>query len=217
MTAITWDAAGSHVYHTGVSKGVLYVFDNSTNAYKDGVPWNGLKTVTESPSGAEATSIYADNIKYLTLTSAEEFKVTVEAYTYPDEFAECDGTAQLNKGVLVGQQNRSRFALCYSTILGNDTKGDQYGELIHIVYGAVASPSEKAYATVSDSPDAIAFSWECNTTPVPVPNKKPTSLITLDTTKIDAGKLKAVLDKLYGSATAQPKLLMPNEIAELTK
>lgn len=217
MTAITWDAAGSHVYHTGVSKGVLYVFDNSTNAYKDGVPWNGLKTVTESPSGAEATSIYADNIKYLTLTSAEEFKVTVEAYTYPDEFAECDGTAQLNKGVLVGQQNRSRFALCYSTILGNDTKGDQYGELIHIVYGAVASPSEKAYATVSDSPDAIAFSWECNTTPVPVPNKKPTSLITLDTTKLDAGKLKAVLDKLYGSATAQPKLLMPNEIAELTK
>lgn len=217
MTAITWDAAGSHVYHTGVSKGVLYVFDNSTNAYKDGVPWNGLKTVTESPSGAEATSIYADNIKYLTLTSAEEFKVTVEAYTYPDEFAECDGTAQLNKGVLVGQQNRSRFALCYSTILGNDTKGDQYGELIHIVYGAVASPSEKAYATVSDSPDAIAFSWECNTTPVPVPNKKPTSLITLDTTKIDAGKLKAVMDKLYGSATAQPKLLMPNEIAELTK
>ena len=217
MTAITWDTAGSHVYHTGVSKGVLYVFDNSTNAYKDGVPWNGLKTVTESPSGAEATSIYADNIKYLTLTSAEEFKVTVEAYTYPDEFAECDGTAQLNKGVLVGQQNRSRFALCYSTILGNDTKGDQYGELIHIVYGAVASPSEKAYATVSDSPDAIAFSWECNTTPVPVPNKKPTSLITLDTTKIDAGKLKAVLDKLYGSATAQPKLLMPNEIAELTK
>lgn len=217
MTAITWDTAGSHVYHTGVSKGVLYVFDNSTNAYKDGVPWNGLKTVTESPSGAEATSIYADNIKYLTLTSAEEFKVTVEAYTYPDEFAECDGTAQLNKGVLVGQQNRSRFALCYSTILGNDTKGDQYGELIHIVYGAVASPSEKAYATVSDSPDAIAFSWECNTTPVPVPNKKPTSLITLDTTKIDAGKLKAVMDKLYGSATAQPKLLMPNEIAELTK
>lgn len=217
MTAITWDAAGSHVYHTGVSKGVLYVFDNSTNAYKDGVAWNGLKTVTESPSGAEATSIYADNIKYLTLTSAEEFKVTIEAYTYPDEFAECDGTAQLNKGVLVGQQNRSRFALCYSTILGNDTKGDQYGELIHIVYGAVASPSEKAYATVSDSPDAIAFSWECNTTPVPVPNKKPTSLITLDTTKIDAGKLKAVLDKLYGSATAQPKLLMPNEIAELTK
>lgn len=217
MTAITWDAAGSHVYHTGVSKGVLYVFDNSTNSYKDGVAWNGLKTVTESPSGAEATSIYADNIKYLTLTSAEEFKVTVEAYTYPDEFAECDGTAQLNKGVLVGQQNRSRFALCYSTILGNDTKGDQYGELIHIVYGAVASPSEKAYATVSDSPDAIAFSWECNTTPVPVPNKKPTSLITLDTTKIDAGKLKAVLDKLYGSATAQPKLLMPNEIAELTK
>lgn len=217
MTAITWDAAGSHVYHTGVSKGVLYVFDNSTNAYKDGVPWNGLKTVTESPSGAEATSIYADNIKYLTLTSAEEFKVTVEAYTYPDEFAECDGTAQLNKGVLVGQQNRSRFALCYSTILGNDTKGDQYGELIHIVYGAVASPSEKAYATVSDSPDAIAFSWECNTTPVPVPNKKPTSLITLDTTKIDTGKLKAVLDKLYGSATAQPKLLMPNEIVELTK
>lgn len=217
MTAIVWDAAGSHVYHTGVSKGVLYVFDNSTNAYKDGVAWNGLKTVTESPSGAEATSIYADNIKYLTLTSAEEFKVTIEAYTYPDEFAECDGTAQLNKGVLVGQQNRSRFALCYSTILGNDTKGDQYGELIHIVYGAVASPSEKAYATVSDSPDAIAFSWECNTTPVPVPNKKPTSLITLDTTKIDAGKLKAVLDKLYGSATAQPKLLMPNEIAELTK
>lgn len=217
MTAITWDAAGSHVYHTGVSKGVLYVFDNSTNAYKDGVAWNGLKTVTESPSGAEATSIYADNIKYLTLTSAEEFKVTVEAYTYPDEFAECDGTAQLNKGVLVGQQNRSRFALCYSTILGNDTKGDQYGELIHIVYGAVASPSEKAYATVSDSPDAIAFSWECNTTPVPVPNKKPTSLITLDTTKIDASKLKAVLDKLYGSATTQPKLLMPNEIAELTK
>ena len=217
MTAITWDTAGSHVYHTGVSKGVLYVFDNATNAYKDGIPWNGLKTVTESPSGAEATSIYADNIKYLTLTSAEEFKVTVEAYTYPDEFAECDGTAQLSKGVLVGQQNRSRFALCYSTILGNDTKGDQYGELIHIVYGAVASPSEKAYATVSDSPDAIAFSWECNTTPVPVPNKKPTSLITLDTTKIDTGKLKAVLDKLYGSATAQPKLLMPNEIAELTK
>lgn len=217
MTAITWDATGSHVYHTGVSKGVLYVFDNATNVYKDGVAWNGLKTVTESPSGAEATSIYADNIKYLTLTSAEEFKVTVEAYTYPDEFAECDGTAQLAKGVMVGQQNRSRFALCYSTILGNDTKGDQYGELIHIVYGAVASPSEKAYATVSDSPDAIAFSWECNTTPVPVPNRKPASLLTIDSTKTDPGKLKAVLDKLYGNATGLPKLLMPNEIADLIK
>ena len=217
MTAIVWDAAGSHVYHTGVSKGVLYVFDNSTNAYKDGVAWNGLKTVTESPSGAEATSIYADNIKYLTLTSAEEFKVTVEAYTYPDEFAECDGTAQLAKGVTVGQQNRSRFALCYSTILGNDTKGDQYGELIHVVYGAVASPSEKAYATVSDSPDAIAFSWECSTTPVAVQGMKPASLLTLDSTKVDATKLKSVMDKLYGSATAPAKLLMPNEIMALVR
>lgn len=217
MTAITWDAAGSHVYHTGVSKGVLYVFDNSTNAYKDGVAWNGLKTVTESPSGAEATSIYADNIKYLTLTSAEEFKVTIEAYTYPDEFAECDGTAQLAKGVTVGQQNRSRFALCYSTILGNDTKGDQYGELIHVVYGAVASPSEKAYATVSDSPDAIAFSWECNTTPVAVQGMKPASLLTLDSTKVDATKLKAVLDKLYGNAAGPAKLLMPNEIMALVR
>lgn len=217
MTAIVWDAAGSHVYHTGVSKGVLYVFDNATNAYKDGVAWNGLKTVTESPSGAEATSIYADNIKYLTLTSAEEFNVTVEAYTYPDEFAECDGTAQLVKGVTVGQQNRSRFALCYSTILGNDTKGDQYGELIHVVYGVVASPSEKAYATVSDSPDAIAFSWECSTTPVTVPGMKPASLLTLDSTKVDATKMKAVMDKLYGSATGPAKLLMPNEIAALVR
>lgn len=217
MTAITWDAAGSHVYHTGVSKGVLYVFDNATNAYQDGVPWNGLKTVTESPSGAEATSIYADNIKYLTLTSAEEFKVTIEAYTYPDEFAACDGTAQLAKGVTVGQQNRSRFALCYSTILGNDTKGDQYGELIHVVYGAVASPSEKAYATVSDSPDAIAFSWECNTTPVTVPGMKPASLLTLDTTKVEATKMKTVLDKLYGNASGPAKLLMPSEIAALVR
>ena len=159
MAQIKWDEEGSHFYHTGVNKGVLFPFDNAQNRYGTGVAWNGLKTVTETPEGDESSDIYADNLKYLTLMSAPSFKFTIEAYTYPDEFAICDGTAQLVKGVNLGQQPRTRFAFSYCTKLGNDTKGDAYGELLHIIYGATAAPSERAYNTVSDSPEAISFSW----------------------------------------------------------
>lgn len=221
MAQIKWDEEGQHLYHTGVSKGVLFPFDTTNNRYGQGVPWNGLKTVTETPEGDENSDIYADNIKYLTLRSAPSFKFTIEAYTYPDEFAVCDGTAQLVKGVSLGQQPRTSFAFSYCSKLGNDTKGDAFGELLHIIYGASAAPSERAYNTVSDSPEAISFSWECSTIPVQIDGFQPVSIVTIDSSKIEAAKYKKLTDKLYGVATAggggtsTPTLVMPNDIRAL--
>lgn len=220
MPQIKWDEEGTHIYHTGVSKGVLFPFDNATNRYGKGVAWNGLKTVTETPEGDESSDIYADNLKYLTLLSAPSFKFTIEAYTYPDEFALCDGTAQLVEGVTLGQQPRTRFAFSYCTRLGNDTKGDSYGELLHIIYGAMAAPSERAYNTVSDSPEAISFSWECSTIPVQLEGFQPVSVVTIDSSKLDTQKYKKLTNKLYGvsegaGAASVPTLVMPNEIRTL--
>lgn len=214
MPQLVWDEEGKHIYQTGVSKGVLYPYDLKQNRYGTGVAWNGLKSVSESPEGAESSDIYADNMKYLTLISAENLKFTIEAYTYPDEFAVCDGTAALVAGINIGQQPRTRFAFSYCTKLGNDTKGDQYGELLHIIYGAMAAPSEKAYNTISDSPEAITFSWECSTVPINVSGFQPTALITVDSTKLEATKYKKITDKLYG-ATGTPTLVTPDEIKAL--
>lgn len=210
MAKIVWDETGKRFYETGVKNGVLYV--QSEGAYPKGVAWNGLTAITESPSGAEPTSLYADDIKYLNLTSKEEFGATIEAYTYPDEFAECDGTAELVTGVTLGQQGRKTFGLCYRTALGNDTGGDKHGYKLHLIYGAKAAPSEKAYATINDSPEAITFSWEVTTTPVTVDNFEPTACVTIDSTKVSAENLKKLEDVLYGSATEEARLPLPNEI-----
>lgn len=212
---ITWDKSGERYYETGVKRGVLYVMDKG--AYGNGVAWNGLTAVTESPSGAEASPMYADDIKYLNLYSAEEFAATVEAYTYPDEFAECDGSAEIAPGVTIGQQKRKTFGMCYTTVLGNDTDGNDYGYKIHIIYGANAAPSEKAYATINDSPEAITFSWELSTTPVEVAGHKPTASLTIDSTKTTPEKMKAIEDILYGTESQEPRLPLPSEIAELLK
>lgn len=209
--ALTWDDTGKRFYETGVKKGVLYVQDDS-GAYPTGVAWNGLTAVTESPSGAEATPLYADDIKYLNLYSVEEFAATIEAYTYPDEFAACDGSAELVKGVKVGQQKRKSFGLSYVTTKGNDVKGNSLGYLIHLVYGCMAAPSEKAYATINDSPEAITFSWELTTTPVPVEGFQPTATIVIDSTQVDPEKLKKFEEILYGSSTAAAKLPLPAEV-----
>ena len=218
MSRITWDNTGERLYETGVKMGVLYPIQ-SDGAYSKGVAWNGLTAVTESPSGAEATALYADDIKYLNLMSNEEFGATIEAYTYPDEFAECDGSATLVKGVTIGQQKRKTFGLCYRTSLGNDVDGTDHGYKLHLVYGCLAAPSERAYATINDSPEAITFSWEVSTTPVNVANFKPTSQITIDSTKADAEKLAALEDVLYGKEGEEPangpRLPLPNEVATL--
>lgn len=207
MSRIVWDQTGQRLYETGIDRGVLYPIQ-AGGLYNKGVAWNGLTAVTESPSGAEATPIYADNIKYLNLMSAEEFAATIEAYTYPDEFAECDGSASLAEGVVIGQQNRKLFGLCYRTLVGNDVDSNDHGYKLHLIYGGQASPSEKAYTTVNDSPEAISFSWEVNTTPVNVAGFKPTSCITIDSTKADATCLKKLEDILYGGVytvlAAQP-------------
>lgn len=210
---LVWDASGERLYETGVKQGVLYLQTNGV--YNRGVVWNGLTTVTEKPTGAESTALYADDIKYLNLVSNEDFEATVEAYTYPDEFAECDGSASIANGVMIGQQSRKPFGLCYRTSLGNDTDGNDHGYKLHIIYGAMASPSEKGYSTINDSPEAITFSWELKTTPVNVTGHKPTALITIDSTKCDTQKLAALEDILYGSNTADARLPLPDEIAEL--
>lgn len=215
MSKLVWDQTGERLYETGVKNGVLYVQENG--AYPAGVAWNGLTAVTESPSGAEATALYADDIKYLNLISNEEFGATIEAYTYPDEFAVCDGSAALVEGVMLGQQTRKTFGLCYRTTLGNDSLGNDYGYKLHIIYGAMAAPSEKAYATINDSPEAITFSWEVTTTPVNVTGYKPTASITIDSTKVDATKLAALEDILYGSESGEARLPLPDEIADLMK
>ena len=212
MPKIKWDQTGERLYETGVSKGVLYPYAN--NAYANGVAWNGLINVSESPEGAEATPLYADNIKYLNLMSAEEFKATIEAYTYPDEFAACNGEASLETGVSIGQQKRSQFGLSYQTKIGNDVDSE-LGYKIHLVYGALAAPSEKAYATVNDSPEAITFSWEISTTPVEVPGFKPTASLVIDSTKVDPTKLAEFEKKLYGDETTEATLPLPSEVATL--
>ena len=210
MAKLVWDETGKRLYETGVSQGVLY--PQSSGTYPNGVAWNGLTAVTESPSGAEATPLYADNIKYLNLFSAEEFGATIEAYTYPDEFMACDGSAQIAKGAYIGQQNRKQFGMCYKTLLGNDVDANDHGYKLHIIYGAMASPSEKAYATVNDSPEAITFSWEVTTTPVNVTGYEPTASIVIDSTKCNAEKLADLEEILYGSAEEEPRLPLPNEI-----
>ena len=218
--ALEWDKTGEHVYETGVDRGVLYVMD-ANGAYPQGVAWNGLTSISESPSGAEANAIYADNIKYLNLFSAEEFGATIEAYTYPDEFALCDGSAALLTGVMIGQQPRKTFGLCYRTVVGNDVAGESYGYKIHIIYGAMASPSEKAYQTINDSPEAITFSWELNTTPVNVAGHKPTATLVIDSTKTTEGKMTAIEQVLYGTPASgsteavAARLPLPDEIATI--
>lgn len=210
---LVWDKSGERFYETGVRNGVLYI--PTSGVYNKGVAWNGLISVTESPSGAEATPLYADDIKYLTLMSAEEFGATIEAYTYPDEFAACDGSAELTKGVMVGQQTRSPFGLSYKTVLGNDVDGISKGYKIHLIYGAMAAPSEKAYSTINDSPEAITFSWEVTTTPVNVGGMKPTSCIVIDSTKVDPTKLEAFEKILYGSDSEAARLPLPDEVKTL--
>lgn len=214
MSKLVWDKTGERYYETGVNQGVLYVQD-AKGAYENGVAWNGLTAVTESPSGAEANPLYADNIKYLNLISAEEFGATVEAYTYPPEFEACDGSAEIAPGVSIGQQARKAFGMCYRTVLGNDVAGNDYGYKLHMIYGAKAAPSEKGYATINDSPEAITFSWELTTTPVAVAGFKPTACLTIDSTKVDAAKLAALEDILYGSDSEEARLPLPDEIAEM--
>ena len=224
MPKLIWDKAGEHQYETGVDHGVLYVYDKTKKAYGKGVAWNGLTTVTESPSGAEASAFYADNHKYLSLLSAEEFGATIEAYTYPEEFEACNGAAELSTGVLVGQQPRAIFAFVYRTLIGNDQDGNEAGYKLHIVYGCMASPSEKSHATVNDSPEPVTFSWTITTTPIAVPGMKTTATIELDSTKVDASKMKQVEDTLYGTdATTgehategtEPTLLMPEDLIKI--
>lgn len=219
MAKIVWDKTGERFYETGVDRGVLYPV-NQSGVYTPGVAWNGLTGVTESPSGAESTPLYADNIKYLNMLSTEEFAATIEAYTYPDEFGECDGSATLTEGVTIGQQNRKTFGFCYRSLLGNDTDGTAYGYKLHLIYGCQASPSEKGYATVNDSPSAITLSWSVNTTPVNVTGHKPTASLIIDSTKVDKDKLAALEEVLYGknptteSGTdgVDPRLPLPDEV-----
>ena len=221
MSKIVWDKTGERLYETGVKNGVLYLQTNGV--YNNGVAWNGLTAVTESPSGAEATALYADDMKYLNLYSAEEFGATIEAYTYPDEFAECDGSKELVDGVVIGQQTRKAFGLCYRTVIGNDTDGEAHGYKLHIIYGAMASPSEKAYATINDSPEVITFSWEVTTTPVNVTGAKPTASVVIDSTKADPTKLAALEVILYGKDPTtdggndgvDPRLPLPDELKTL--
>lgn len=216
MAKLVWDESGKRLYETGVKMGVLYVQD-ANGAYPKGVAWNGLTAVNESPSGAEATPLYADDIKYLNLRSAEEFGATIEAYTYPDEFEACDGSAEIAVGVKIGQQARKSFGLCYRTIVGNDVEGNDFGYKLHLIYGATAAPSEKAYATVNDSPEAVTFSWEVTCTPVEVPGFKPSASIVIDSTKVDKTKLAALEAKLYGNATEEATLPLPSEIIDMFK
>ena len=214
MSKIVWDQTGERLYETGVKQGVLYVQDTG-GTYPKGVAWNGLTAVTESPSGAEATPLYADDIKYLNLISTEELGGTIEAYTYPDEFAECDGSASIATGVYIGQQPRKTFGMCYTTTVGNDVDSNAHGYKLHLIYGALASPSEKAYSTINDSPEAITFSWEFSTTPVNVTGFKPTANIVIDSTKATPEKLAALEKILYGDTDVEPRLPLPNEVAQV--
>lgn len=216
MARLEWDADSKRLYEVGVDRGVLYPRNAEDGKYGAGVAWNGLTGVTESPSGAEPTDLYADNIKYLSMRSAETFGATIEAYTYPPEFEPCDGSASLTEGVSIGQQDRVPFGLSYRTLVGNDAKGQGYGYKIHVIYGCTASPSEKPYQTVNDSPEAITFSWEVNATPVNVTGFKPTACVVIDSTKVASEKLQKLEAALYGDSSGDgPKLLMPDEIKAL--
>lgn len=216
MAALVWDEVGTHIYETGVDHCVLYrlkdTITDPTDPYMAGVAWNGITNISESSSGGEPTALWADNIKYLNLISAEEASLTIEAYTYPEEFEECDGTRELVVGVNIRQQARKQFGLCYRTRIGNDQKSDDYGYKIHIAYGCFASPSDRGYATVNDSPEAISFSWSVSTTPVDVNGFKPTALLTIDSTKTTEAKMTAIKNILYGTANADAKLPLPAEI-----
>lgn len=216
MPKLVWDQTGERLYETGVDRGILYLLDES-NKYNKGVAWNGLTAVSESPSGAEATDLYADNIKYLSMRSAETFGATVEAYTYPDEFGECDGSAEIATGVLIGQQSRKTFGLCYRTVIGNDVNGNDHGYKLHLIYGATASPSEKGYSTINDSPEAITFSWEITTTPVNVTGFKPTACLIIDSTKANKTNLATLENILYGTdePDSVPRLPLPDEVAKI--
>lgn len=224
MSKLSWDLTGQKLYETGVKEGILFPAENGE--YPKGYAWNGLTAVTESPSGAEPTALYADDIKYLTLLSTEEFGGTIEAYMYPNEFAECDGSASIATGVSIGQQKRKTFGLAYKTVIGNDTDNNDHGYKLHLIYGALASPSEKSYATINDSPEAITFSWQFTTTPVAVASVdgvafKPTSCIVIDSTKADADKLADLEEILHGkdavgeTAAVDPRLPLPDEVAEI--
>lgn len=220
MAALEWDKVGERFYETGTDHGVLYNRDKATGAYTTGVAWNGLTAVTQSPSGAEANPQYADNIKYLNLYSAEEWGGTIEAFTYPDEFAKCDGSAEPEPGVFLGQQGRESFGFSYRSLKGNDLQGTDLGYKLHLIYGAMASPSEKAHATVNDSPEALNFSWEVTTTPEAVGTiagvaYKPTSILTIDSTKVDATKLAALEVLLYGDAIEEATLPLPADVIAL--
>ncbi len=212
---LAWDKTGERLYETGVDRGVLYPF--LEGAYAAGVAWNGLTAVNESPSGAEPTALWANNNKYVTLMSAEELGLTIEAYTYPEEFEPCDGSAELSEGVTIGQQDRKHFGFSYRSLIGNDESGNNHGYKIHLVYDCLASPTEKNRSSVNDSPDVSPFSWEVSTTPVPVEGYKSTSMLTIDSTKIPAVKLAAIEEKLYGTAASEPTLPLPDEIVELLK
>ena len=214
MSKLVWDQTGEKFYETGVKQGVLYV-QGEGGTYPKGVAWNGLTAVTESPSGAEPSPLYADDIKYLNLMSNEEFGASIEAYTYPEEFGVCDGSAALATGVYIGQQSRKTFGLCYRTTYGNDTENNDYGYKLHLIYGCLAAPSEKSYSTINDSPEAITFSWEVTTTPVAVTGHKPTACITIDSTKADPTKLAALEEILYGTDDEEARLPLPDEIATL--
>lgn len=215
MPRLVWDKVGERYYEAGVRNGVLYPYDNALKKYNEGVAWNGLTAVTESPTGAEENPQYADDIKYLAIRSIEEFGCTIEAYTYPDEFEKCDGTASLSEGIVIGQQPRNMFGFCYRTVMGNDVDYENHGYKIHVVYGCTASPSDKAYSTINESPEAITFSWEVTTTPVPVDGYRPTSFLTIDSTKVPAEKMALIEDALYGTEELAPGILMPDEIIEL--
>ena len=216
MAKLIFDEVGSRFFETGVKNGVLFV-QGTDGQYENGVVWNGLTAVTESPSGAEATPLYADDMKYVVLYSTEEFGATVEAYTYPEEFEQCDGSVALMEGISIGQQPRKSFGLVYKTVIGNDIQGQNLGYKIHIIYGAKAAPSEKAFATINDSPEAVTFSWELSTVPVPVTGHNPTATVVIDSTKVDAEKLALLEDKLFGSETEESTLPLPDEIAEILK
>lgn len=213
MSKLVWDAIGERRYETGVDRGVVY--PQVSGAYPKGVAWNGLSGVTESPSGAEPTPLYANNYKYVELMSTEEYGCSIEAYTYPDEFAECDGSAELVEGVRIGQQTRKPFGLSYRNIIGNDVDKNAYGYKLHLVYGAMASPSEKTHSTINESPDVEPMSWECTTTPVAVAGFNPTSHIEIDSTKVDKSKLEALEAILYGSESEEARLPLPDEVATI--
>lgn len=214
MAKLVFNNVGERLFETGVKNGVLYVMGDD-GTYENGVVWNGLTAVTESPSGAETTPLYADDVKYVVIYAAEEFGATVEAYTYPEEFEECDGSASIFEGITIGQQTRKSFGMCYKTSVGNDVQGQDFGYKIHIIYGAKAAPSEKSYSTINDSPEAVTFSWELSTVPVPVEGFNPTATMVIDSTRVPAEKMTLIENKLYGTEDTEATLPLPGELLAL--